>query len=124
MTSPRELYDKKLVELIENVPTDLETDESTTAMRNLRTFSECRPPQAEPEPEPPAEPEPEPPAVPTTAWEKTKAGIAAVWNNETTRVLIKAGGTFAGVALVAWSTIHRDHVIERQALAQANQRPN
>ncbi len=116
MTSPRELYDKKLVELIENVPTDLETDESTTAMRNLRTFSECRPPQVEPEPEPPA--------VPTTAWEKMKAGIAAVWDNETTRTLIKTGGTFAGVALVAWSTIHRDHVIERQALAQANQRPN
>jgi len=84
-------------------------------MKNLKLYSECRPPKPEPEPEPAV--------VPTTRWGKIKAGASCVWDNETTRTLIKAGGAFAGVAVVAYSTIHKDHVMERQALAQANQRP-
>lgn len=91
---------------------DLSSEEATTAIKNLKVLSECRPPVQEPE----ASPEP------TTVLGKLKAGLAGVWDNETTRVLIKSGGAFAGVALVAWTTIHRDHVITREALSQANQR--
>ena len=93
---------------------DLSTDDATTAMKNLKTLSECRPPTPEPEPE--ATPEP------TTVLGKLKAGMGRWWDNETTRVLIKAGGAFAGVALVTWTTVHRDHVLTRDALSQANQR--
>lgn len=93
---------------------DLTSDAATTAMKNLEIFSKCRPPAPEPEPDPIP--------VPVTKWEKFKCATAGVWDNETTRVLIKAGGAFAGVAVVAYSTIHKDHVIERQAMAQANQK--
>lgn len=93
---------------------DLSSEQATTTLKNLKTFSECRP--VAPDPQPTPDP------VPTTVWGKVKVGSARVWDNETTRVFIKAGGAFAGVALVAYSTIHKDHVIERQALAQANQR--
>lgn len=115
MTKPHEIYDEKLAELIEEAAShSLDEDATSAVMKNLKTFSECRPPQPEPEPEPTH--------VPTTRWEKTKAGLATVWESETTRALIKAGGAFAGVGLVVWSTIHRDHVIDRQSLSQANQR--
>lgn len=117
MSKPRETFDARFEELIEETANhDLHSDEATTVMKNLKLFSECRPP----EPEPEADTTP----VPVTRWEKLKAGTSVVWDNETTRVLIKAGGAFAGVAVVAYSTIHKDHVIERQALAQANQRPS
>lgn len=109
-------FDETLRELID-VATDnidLGTEEATTRIKNLKVFSECRPPQL-------AEPEPTPEA-PTTRWGKVKAATSVVWDNETTRVLIKAGGALAGVAVVAYSTIHKDHVLERQAIAQANQR--
>lgn len=116
MATANESFDYVLAGYIEGIEhLDLGADEAKTIMQNLRTFTECRPPMPEPEPTP------EP--VPTTVWEKTKAGASAVWDNETTRVLLKAGGAFAGVAVVAYSTIKRDHVIERQAFAQANQRP-
>jgi len=112
---PTELYDEVLLDFLANVKDhDLSTEDATTAMKNLETFSKCRPP--EPEPEPTPDP------VPVTRWEKVKAAASSVWDNETTRVVIKAGGAFAGVAVVAYSTIHKDHVIELQALAQANQR--
>lgn len=94
---------------------DLESDEATTAMKNLKTFSEVRPPAPEPEPTPDF--------VPVTKWEKFKHGLSTVWDNETTRTLIKAGGAFGGVALVTYTTIRKDHVLERQALGQANQSP-
>lgn len=119
MSSPHEIFDEKLADLIEEAAShQLESDEATKAMKNLETFTRCRPPAPAPEPEP----ELEVVVEPKTTWEKVRGGVAAVWDNETTRVLIKAGGAFAGVALVAWSTIKRDHVMERQALAQANQR--
>ena len=95
---------------------DLTSDEATTAIKNLKVLSECRPPSPEPVPE--AAPEP------TTVLEKLKVQLGGVWDNETTRVLIKAGGAFAGVALVTWTTVHRDHVVTREALSQANQRSN
>lgn len=114
-TTPSEAYDNRLVQLIEEASShDLTSDESTKAMSNLAVFSKCRPA--------PPEPKPDPIHVPTTRWEKAKAGLAAALDNETARTVIKAGGAFAGVALVVWSTVHRDHVVERQALQQANQR--
>lgn len=116
MTTPSDLYDVKFIELIENLPTDIESNEATTAMHNLETFSKCRPPQ----PDPATIPAPEP----TTVLGRVARAGARVWDNETTRVLIKAGGAFGGVALVAYSTIRRDHVLERQAIDQANQRSN
>ena len=73
---------------------------------------------------PAPEQEPDPAPVPTTRREKALARTAAILDNETTRAFIKAAGALGGVGLVVWSTVHRDHVLERQALAQANQRPN
>lgn len=109
------VYDEVYREALTDVKSlDLSEEAATTAIKNLRTLSECRPPSPTPEPE--AIPEP------TTVLGKLKAGLGGMWDNETTRVLIKAGGAFAGVALVTWTTIHRDHVVTREALSQANQR--
>jgi hypothetical protein len=115
MSSLNESYDGTLEDLIDRFSKeDMTSEAATTAVKNLKTFAEVRAMLPEPEPEPES--------VPSTKLEKVKAGVASALDNETTRVLIKAGGAFAGVALVAWTTIHRDHVMERQALAQANQR--
>lgn len=117
MSKPHEVYDTRLAQLIEEATSfDIQSEESTKAMKNLEVFSKCRPPQPEPETEPTV--------VPTTKWGKFKAEAGSVLDNETTRALIKAGGAFAGVGLVVWSTIKRDHVMERTALQQANQRPS
>ena len=91
---------------------EISTNEASVAIKNLKVLSECLPPKTETE----SNPEPE------TVLGKIKVVASGVWDNETTRVLIKAGGAFAGVALVAWTTIHRDHVMAREALSQANQR--
>lgn len=117
MSSASESHDKVMSDFIHEVANfDLADDATEVAMRNLEIFSKSRPPAPEPEPEPTP--------VPTTRWGKVKAGMSVVWDNETTRVLIKAGGAFAGVAVVAYSTIRRDHIIEKTALQQANQRPS
>lgn len=105
------VYDAKVNEVSKY---DLTSDDATTAIKNLKLLSDCRPPTPEPKSE--IDPEPE------TVMDKIKVGLNGVWDNETTRVFIKAGGAFAGVALVAWTTIHRDHVLTRDALSQANQR--
>lgn len=68
------------------------------------------------------EPAPTLAPIPESAWCRVKAGAARIWDNETTRVAIKAGGALTGVIVVAWSTIHKDGVLEKQALAQANTR--
>ena len=115
MTELHSLHDAKFTEMLNQLPTDLSSDAAANAMKALKLYSETRPP--EPEPEPTPDP------VPATRWGRFKAGLSKVWDNETTRVTIKAGGAFAGVGVVAWSTIHRDHVLERNALAQANQQP-
>ena len=109
------LYDEVYCKLLNDV-TDysLSSDEAAATMKNFKVFSECRPPVPEPEPEPTPEP--------TTVLGKVKAGMDGVWDNETTRVLIKAAGAFAGVVIVTWTTVHRDHVVTREALSQANQR--
>lgn len=116
--SPHEVYDSRLTQLIEEASTfEIQTEESTAAMKNLETFSKCRPPVPEPDPEPE-------PVINLTRWQRIKCGIAAAWDNETTRVIIKTVGSAGGVALVVYSTIHRDKVLDRQAIAQAQQRPN
>lgn len=115
MDDPKELFDKTFVDAVKEAASHELSDEgTTTVMKNLKLLSEVTVPETV------AKSIPEP----TTLWGKTKAGVSKVWDNETTRVLIKAGGAFAGVATVAYTTIHKDHVMERQALAQANQRPS
>lgn len=116
MPEPLEHFNSHLIEMIDKA-TDhpIESKEATEALKNLKTFSECRPP--EPTIDPDFTPEP------TTVLGKVKVGVARVWDNETTRVFLKAGGAFAGVWYVAHTTIKKDHVLERQAYAQANQRP-
>lgn len=117
MDTPTERFDETIMDFVDRLSNiDLATEDATTMVKNLETLSKCRPPEREPEPEPLPEP--------TTVWGRFKLGSARVWDNETTRTLIKAGGAFAGVAVVAYSTIHKDHVMERQALAQANQNSN
>lgn len=112
---PHERFDEQLTTFIEEVANfDLASDDATTAMKNLKTFSECRPPLPEPEPIPAH--------VPETRRERAMAKAAAILDNETTRTIIKAAGALGGVVFVTWSTVHRDHVLERQALSQANQR--
>lgn len=109
------LYDDAYREALLKVNNlDIDTDDATTAMRNLKTLSECRPPTPDPE----SEPKPEPKNV----LDKLRYSMGGVWDNETTRVFIKAGGAFAGVALVTWATVRRDHIITKEALSQANQR--
>lgn len=107
-------FDDVFKKALSSIPDDLTSDYAALAVKNLKVLSECRPP-AEPEPE--AIPEP-----PTTVLGKLRVGTARVWDHETTRVFIKAGGAFAGIALVAWTTIHRDHVIQRDAMSLASQR--
>jgi hypothetical protein len=112
---PHDTFETKFSEAVVKATTfDIETAEATTAIKNLKILSECRPPQPDIEPAPP---------VPETAWGRFACTVAKVWDNETTRAVIKAGGALAGVGVVTYATIHKDHVIERQALAQAGQRP-
>lgn len=107
--TPQDYFDEAYKELVEKiVEMPLEDEATTTRIRNLRTFSECRIEVAPDEEEP------------TTKWGKFKCGVSKIWDNETTRTAIKAGGAFAGVIAVVWTTVHRDHVIEREALNQAN----
>ena len=113
MADPLDVHNDKFVELVNQINT-LDGEGATTAIKNLETFSKSRPPAPEPEPETPY--------VPVTRLEKARHSVACALDNETTRTLIKAGGSFAAVGLVVWSTVHRDHVIDRQAIAQANQR--
>lgn len=116
MQPPNEIYDARLSQLIDETAShDLTSDDFTTSAKNLMLFSQVRNLMPQPDPTPEV-------VVPTTPLEKAKAVVAGVWDNETTRVLIKAGGAFGGVALVVYSSIKRDTVLERQAMQQANQR--
>lgn len=113
MPSPEE-FDRTLDDCLTRIMNeDVTTDGFGKAVDNYTKLSHARP--SEPEPTPDPEP------VPETAWEKVKDGATKIWESETTRVLIKAAGAFAGVALVVSQTIHRDRVLEKTALAQANQ---
>ena len=121
MTDLPTFYDENLKELIDKA-TDLplESDAATKAMVNLEKFSNlhARLPQLQKQTPPAPTSHKEP-----TRWDRVKAGMSCVYDNETTRAIIKAGGALGGVAIVAYSTIKKDHVMERQALAQANQPP-
>lgn len=115
MSSPSDAYDRRHTELIDETATfPVQSEEFLQATKGLEAFSKIRAHLPELDPIP---------AVPVTRWEKVRAGAAAALDNETTRALIKAGGAFAGVGLVVWATVRRDHVMEKQAMQQANQRP-
>lgn len=106
------IFEERLIELLNEAAShELHSDEATVAMKNLKTFSELKP-EISDEPEP----------MPLTRWGKVRSGLAAALDNETTRTVVKAGGTFAGVVLVVYTTVRKDHILERQALQQANQR--
>lgn len=107
-TSYGEVYAKALSDVKE---TDFTTDDATVAVKNLKTLSECTPFIPVPDV-----------SEPNSIWGKVTSKLDELWDNETTRVLIKASGAFAGVALVTWTTVHKDHVVMREALSQANQR--
>jgi hypothetical protein len=111
MDTPQELYDvtyNTYVDQMSNL--DVESDEAEKAAKTLKLLTESRPtPIAE--------------AEPTTKWGKFKRGCAKALDNETARVTIKALGSLGGVGLVVWTTVYRDHVLERQAMNQANQTP-
>lgn len=113
MTNPSDALDAKILKLIDTVPDDVTDDRTTDAVKALETLSKVH---TALKPEPEILPDP----VPTTRLGKIRAGMCRAWDNETTRAVIKAGGAFAGVAYVTHATIKKDHILERQALAQAN----
>lgn len=118
-TDPHQLLHDTFVDLVERASNvDPASNDATTAIANLEKFSKLKPPALAPAPPPAPVAPPEP-----TKWDRFKCGLSAVWDNETTRVAIKAVGSLAGVGAVVYTTIHKDHVIERNALNQANQRP-
>lgn len=113
MTNTSDLLDVKIQHLIATVPGDITDDRMPDAVKALETLSKVH---TALKPEPEILPDP----VPTTRLGKIRAGMSRAWDNETTRAVIKAGGAFAGVAYVTHATIKKDHILERQALAQAN----
>lgn len=112
MSESPQLFEAKFNNLLAKLPDDLTDESAQNAMKAFETFSKTRPP----EPEPEILPDP----VPTTRLGKIRAGLSTALDNETTRTVIKAAGAFAGVAYVTHATIKKDHILERQALAQAN----
>lgn len=117
MANPTESFDAVYIEMLDNINnvTDYASEDATTMIDNLVKLSKARPEQ----PEPVVAPDP----VPETRWGRFKLGTARVLDNETTRTVIKAVGSVAGVVVVAHATIKKDHVLERQALDQAHQQP-
>jgi hypothetical protein len=111
MTDLPQLHDDKFASMIAAFPADITSEEAVRASKVLETFSKTRP--IDPEPEIPTH------TVPTTRLGKIKAGIASAWDNETTRVALKAGLGFAGIAYVTHATVKKDHILEKQAIAIA-----
>ena len=115
MTDPQEFYNESFEDLTRRVLNlDPATSDASTAFKNLKTFSEVTVPGR---PKPPPTPEP------TSRLGKAKAAIVKALDNETTRVAIKSLAYVGGVMTVTYATIRKDHVLERQALDQARQRP-
>ena len=113
MSDPQEFFAETFEDLTRRVANeDITGDSFTTAAKNLKLFSEISAPT-------PTQHK----AEPTTRLGKLKASVGRFWESPTTQALIKAGGAFGGVYYVTRQTVKRDHVIERQALDQARQRP-
>lgn len=114
MDNPQQSFNAAYAKLVAQVADGDPSDPATmNAAKILKTFSESTvPPTAA-----------QTPTTPTTRWQKIRAQVGGVLDNETTRTVIKALGAFGGVAYVTRATVKRDHVLERTALAQANQRP-
>ena len=113
MTNTSDILDAKIQKLIATVPDNVTDANVPEAVKALETLSKVH---TALKPEPEILPDP----VPTTRLGKIRAGVSAALDNETTRTVIKAAGAFAGVAYVTHATIKKDHILERQALAQAN----
>lgn len=115
MSDPTEAFEIVYCDMLADIhnTTDYASDTAKLMIENLAVLVKSRPE--------PIEPEPTPDPVPETRWGRFKLGTARALDNETTRTLIKAGGSVAGVGLVAYATIRKDHVLERQALDQAHQ---
>lgn len=115
MSTPHEAFDTVYVDLLETIGHDPDYTSDTVKLQidALVNLNKARPE--------PVAPVVDPDPVPETRWGRFKCGLARAWDNETTRTLIKAGGSVGGVAIVAYSTIKKDHVLERQAIDQAHQ---
>lgn len=115
MADPTETFNTLFCDIVSDIKGDDYAAESTAAkINNLATLLKVRP---LPTDEPVVVPDP----VPETRWGRFKLAAAKVLDNETTRTVIKAAGSVAGVGIVAYATINKDHVLERQALDQAHQ---
>lgn len=106
-----ESLQEKFQSLLDTIdPADSGSAIELDKIRNLQELSKIQPP---------ADVRP----IPTTVVGKARATAWNIWDNETTRVVIKSGLAAAGVLGVTWATVHRDHVLTRDALSQANQTP-
>lgn len=115
MDDPQTFYNESFEDYTRRVMNlDPASTDATTAIKNLKLFSEVTVP---------GRPKPLPDPEPTTFWGKAKKNVAKVLDNETTRVAMKSIAYVAGVGTVTYATIRKDHVLERQALDQARQRP-
>lgn len=114
MDNPQNHFNEAFDALVAKVRDGDPSDPATmNAAKILKTFSETTVPTTAVQT----------PTTPIKSWQKVWAPVARVLDNETTRTIIKALGAFGGVAYVTHATIKRDHVLERQALDQARQRP-
>jgi hypothetical protein len=115
-TTPTDAFNELFIEAVADLKNrELDAESTTTAINNFVNLSKAQPTP----PEPVVDPNP----VPETRWGRVKLGVRNAWDNETTRTVIKAGGSLLGVVVVANATIKKDHVLERQALDQAHQPP-
>lgn len=114
MENPTEAFETVYCDMLASIHdnVDYASDTAKLQIENLVNLSKARPEPVEPDTTPP---------VPETRWGRFKLGAARALDNETTRTLIKAGGSVAGVVVVVYATIHKDHVLERQSIDQAHQ---
>jgi len=116
MAFPDSIYNEKFNDLVADIdPANFGSEVETQKIKDLKIFSEARPPAVEPTPLP------EP--VPTTWYGKAWVGCKRVAAHDNFGILVKSGLAAASVLGVTYATVKRDHVVEKQSMAQANQAP-
>lgn len=116
MTSPLESFNEKYNDLVMDIdPAAFGSELETQKVKDLKLFSESLPAHLAPEPEP------EP--VPTTKLGQFWCGFKRAAASENFGIFIKSGFAALAVGGVTYATVKNDHVLEKQALAQANQTP-